>query len=116
MSSDLDRRQDKMEDAIEKLTAVSGDLNRIVAVHEQRITQQEKELSFLYKSIENRRNDIDNKVNDIYSSIESVDTRLNGQQTELNTKISQIEKYIWMAIGGGITISWILSYFFKVLK
>lgn len=115
-SEDLERRQERLEDAIERLTTISVDLNKIVAVHEARISQQEKEVTILYKSMENRRADIDRKVSEIYDSIETVGTKLNDQNSATNNKISQLEKYIWMAIGGGITISWILSYFVKFIK
>lgn len=116
MPSESERRQERIDDAIERLTTISVDLNKIVAVHEQRISQQEKEVSILYKSIEKRRSDIDTKVDEIYHSIDDVREKQNTQITTTNNKIYQLEKYIWMAIGGGITISWILSYLVKFIK
>ena len=38
----LDKRQTRIEDVIEKLTNISNDLNKMIAVHEQRLTQQER--------------------------------------------------------------------------
>ena len=60
--SDIERRQDRLEDAIERLTNISVDLNKLIAVQEQRITQQEKETETLFRMFENRRNEFDGKI------------------------------------------------------
>mgnify|MGYP006285665857 CR=1 FL=1 len=40
--NNLELKQSKLEDAIAKLTDISADLNKMVAVHELRLQQQEK--------------------------------------------------------------------------
>ena len=50
-----DYRNNRMEDAIEKLTEVSSDLNKVIAVHEQRLNQQEKQMGNLETVVERRR-------------------------------------------------------------
>lgn len=99
----LNKRHDRMEHAIEKLTNISNDLNKIIAVLDIRITQQEKESSNIQILIERRREQIDDILKDIKDEAHE-------QHRTLNEKISKLEKFNWMAIGGGIAISWIVTY------
>ena len=118
---------DRIEAAIEKLTAVSADLKAMLAVHEQRIIQQEKETSSLDLKFEKRRELMDDKINDIYNTMRDQDnsilseiTKLRAESSEqhniLSSKINQLEKFMWMAIGGGMVLTWVLTnlvYYFK---
>jgi hypothetical protein len=118
---------DRIEAAIEKLTAVSADLKAMLAVHEQRIIQQEKETSSLDLKFEKRRELMDDKINDIYNTMRDQDngilaeiTKLRAESTEqhniLSSKINQLEKFMWMAIGGGMVLTWVLTnlvHYFK---
>ena len=118
---------DRIEAAIEKLTVVSADLKAMIAVHEQRIIQQEKETSSLDLKFEKRRELMDDKLNDVYNTMRDQDngilaeiTKLRAESSEqhniLSSKINQLEKFIWMAIGGGMVLTWALTnvvHFFK---
>ena len=118
---------DRIEAAIEKLTVVSADLKAMIAVHEQRIIQQEKETSSLDLKFEKRRELMDDKLNDVYNTMRDQDngilaeiTKLRAESSEqhtiLSNKINQLEKFIWMAIGGGMVLTWALTnlvHFFK---
>jgi hypothetical protein len=118
---------DRIEAAIEKLTSVSADLKAIMAVHEQRIIQQEKETINLDLKFEKRRELMDDKINDVYNTMRDQDngilaeiTKLRSESTEqhniLSSKINQLEKFIWMAIGGGMVLTWVLTnlvHYFK---
>ena len=101
----------------------------MLAVHEQRIGQQEKTTDNIAGYLEKRREELDVKLKDVYDTMRSQDnsileeiTKLRTESTEqhkfLTDKISKLERYIWLAIGGGMTIVWLLSYaanYFKVL-
>jgi hypothetical protein len=118
---------DRIEAAIEKLTAVSADLKAMLAVHEQRIIQQEKETSNLDLKFEKRRELMDDKINDIYNTMRDQDNsilseiiKLRAESSEqhniLSSKINQLEKFMWMAIGGGMVLTWVLTnlvHYFK---
>jgi predicted nucleic acid-binding Zn-ribbon protein len=106
MTDDIDivnRRQDRIEQAIEKLTNISNDLNKIIAVQDIRLTQQEKKSSEINRSIEKRREQLDDVIKDLQNDFYT-------QQNNTNQKISQLEKFTWMAIGGGIALSWVITY------
>ena len=118
---------DRIEAAIEKLTAVSADLKAMLAVHEQRIIQQEKETSSLDLKFEKRRELMDEKLNDVYSTMRTQDNGIleeiaklrkesSDQHNILHSKINNLEKFIWTAVGGGIVITWILTNAINYLK
>jgi fructoselysine-6-P-deglycase FrlB-like protein len=118
---------DRIEAAIEKLTNVSVELKQMLAVHEQRISQQEKNSDELHDVVEKRRDELDLKLKDVYDTMRQQDNivcdeiqKLRKESTEqhniLASKIAQLEKFIWMAIGGGIVVTWILTNAVNYLK
>jgi conjugal transfer/entry exclusion protein len=118
---------DRIEAAIEKLTAISSDLKSMLAVHDQRISQQEKTTDELHDTVEKRREELDIKLKDVYDTmrnqdnvvldhIESLRKESAEQHKSLSEKINKLEKFIWLAIGGGIAASWIISFIFNYSK
>lgn len=115
------RSQDKLEDAITKLTNISADINRMLAVHEHRISSQERYMEEVEQLLERRRTEIEIKVQEIYSTIKEEDRRildeLNKLRDELfrqheimELKMNQIEKTIWTYLGGFAVLTFILMY------
>ena len=45
MLSNMERRQDRLEEVADRLTSISADLSKMIAVHEQRLNQQERQLN-----------------------------------------------------------------------
>jgi hypothetical protein len=118
---------DRIEAAIEKLTNISSELKQMIAVHELRISQQEKETSSLDLKFEKRRELMDEKFNDVYNTMRDQDngileeiSKLRKESTEqhnfLLNKINQLERYMYMAIGGGMVITWLLTNAANYLK
>ena len=118
---------DRIEAAIEKLTLVSVELKAMLAVHEQRITQQEKNSDDLHDIVEKRRDELDIKLKDVYNTMRDQDkaivdeiAKLRKESTEqhnvLSGKINQLERYIWMAVGGGMVITWVMSNLMHYIK
>ena len=120
---------DRIESAIERLTDISSDLKSMIAVQEQRITQHEKQAEVIEIKLEKRREELDQKLKDVYDTIRSQDTSIlaelkavreeqNKHYTCLNEKINIIQRYIWMAIGGGTVLGYGFSFvttYFKIL-
>jgi hypothetical protein len=129
-TSSLEKRQDRLELLIEKLTNVQIDLNKMLAVHEQRINSSEKNFNNLEEVVEKRREESDIKLKDVYDTMRSEDnkilTELNSIRKEsteqhniLANKINEIEKRLWMYIGGVSVIVFVLTHtdtLFKILK
>jgi len=111
---------DRIDIALEKLTEISGELKAMIAVHEQRINQQEKETDEIHNTLEKRRDEVDIKLKDVYNTMRDQDNNIieclnqlrkesTDQHRSLNEKIGKLEKFIWVAIGGGMVLVWLLS-------
>ena len=64
---------DRIEAAIERLTSISSDLKAIIAVHEQRISNQEKIYDELHDTVEKRRTEVDIKLKDVFTTMREQD-------------------------------------------
>lgn len=125
----VSQRVDKIEDWLQRLTEVSVDLKSMLAVHEQRLGQHDKQQDYIEEMVEQRRIQTDKQIDDVYNTMRSQDNKIldeihslreetNRQHQEMSAKISKMEKFIWMAIGGGMVAVWALSYvanYFKLL-
>jgi hypothetical protein len=111
MSEDnlLEKRQMKIEDAIAKLTEISSDLNKMIAVHELRISQQEKITDSLEIILEKRRDEFDVREGKIYDHIDQ-------SYDKLSKKISDLEKMMWVYGGGFALAAFILANWGDVAK
>ena len=116
-----------MEAVIERLSIIQTDLNKMLAVHEERITNNQKTVVHLEEVVEKRREESDIKLKDVYDTMRSEDnkilTELNSirkeaqeQHAKLNEKISEIEKKLWMYIGGVSVIVFIITHGENLLK
>ncbi len=81
----------KLDSAIEKLSEVNISVSRMLAVHEERISKQEKVDIVLFTKIDKLRDKMD-------ADHDSVLSRLRG-----------LEKRVWMAVGGLAVLSFIVS-------
>jgi len=103
-------RIDKIDDAIQRLAVVAGDLSKMLAVHEHRISYQEKTSENIVTSMEKRRSEVDNILKDIYSTIrseiDSLRDSANEQHRLQNDKIESIQRTMWMAVGAATVASW----------
>ena len=113
---------------IEKLAQVSMDLKAMLSVHEERLNRQEKTTDNITLYIEKRRDESDQKLKDVYDTMRNQDNiileelskiRTESQEAHkaLTNRITTLERYIWMAIGGGIVVTYILAtaaQYFKI--
>lgn len=117
---------DRIESAIEKLTTISNELKTIIAVHEQRIGQQEKETIDIHQTIEKRREELNIQLKDVYDTMRDEDSKIiqeiiemrkeaTEQHKTLTDKISQLEKYVWMSVGGFTIITFLITHGHKFL-
>lgn len=122
-----DRRQDRIEDAIERLTEISADLNKMLAVHEQKLIHQEKAMINIEDVLEKRRQELDLKLNVVYqtmrdedknvvSQLETMRKEQKDQHDVLTKKISSMEKIMWTYMGGVSLLTFMLTYGHKILE
>lgn len=123
----FEKRQLKIEDAISKLTEISGDLNKMIAVHEQRLSQQEKVVTTMEEILEKRREEADNKLRTVYETMRTEDklilTEINRMREEssdqyekLSKKITDMEKMLWTYMGGFTVVAFLIAYGSNLLK
>lgn len=116
-----DYRQEKLEDAIAKLTEISSDLNKMVAVHELRITTQEKTTESLIDVLERRRDEVDGKLSNVYNTMRTEDKNLvdqinwlreeaSEQHEKLSQKITDLEKWMWTYMGAFSVVIFLLTH------
>lgn len=122
-----DRRQDRIEDAIERLTEISADLNKMLAVHEQKLIHQEKTMVNIEEVLEKRRQELDLKLNVVYqtmrdedknvvSQLETMRKEQKDQHDILTKKISSMEKIMWTYMGGVSILAFLVTYGHEILS
>ena len=85
--ADMDTIVLRLDTAIEKLSEVNTTVSRMLAVHEERITKQEKVDELLFAKIDKLRDKMD------------------GDHNRVLSRISGLEKKVWIGMGIVLTIS-----------
>ena len=116
----------RLDIAIEKLTDVSNSINRMLAVHEEKIARQEDAIIDAEELIETRRIELTVKIDDLHSRITtntkeimSAATAQHKEHTkeiqklrnDLTARVGVLEKWRWLIIGGPIVIGFLLHKF-----
>ena len=129
-SSEIEKRQDRLEDAIERLTNISADLNKMLAVQEQRLSHQEKITGLISDMVEKRREEYDKKLENVYDVMRAEDNKVikelemmrseqKKQHDEISKKLTAMEKIIWVYMGGFTVLVFLItngSVFLKMFK
>ena len=123
LKRDIDRFSglfDRLDTTIEKLTEVSGGINRMLAVHENRLEQQEELTKHFITLMEERRRENSDKYEIIQNRI--TQTREEMQQEikdsikevvakidKLSETVNKLERWKYLVVGGAITIGFLLA-------
>lgn len=122
---------DRLDTTIDKLTEVSTSLSQLMAVHEAKLSAQEIITKQTTDLVEKRRVEMEDKVQQLHARISSGEKELAGkieeqyddimheikemrqesqtQHTALSDRITAMEKWQWIIIGGSIIVGVILS-------
>ena len=118
----------RLDIAIEKLTDVSNSINRMLAVHEEKIARQEESIVEAEGLIETRRIELTIKIDDLHSRIttntKEIMTAATLQHKEhtddiqklrndLTTRVGVLEKWRHVLIGGSIILGFIAQKFIE---
>ena len=107
----------RLDVAIEKITDVSSCVNRMLAVHEEKIANQEEAHSKANIEFTNDIKELHSRVTSNYKELTEMITlqhreqALNIQQLkhDLNSRVGILERWRWLIIGGAIVIGFILQ-------
>ena len=117
---------DRLDIAIEKLTDVSNSINRMLAVHEEKIARQEEALYDAEQQIEVRRSELLAKIDELHSRITTntkeimaaaqqahieQNKEIQKIQREIEQRVGVLEKWRHVLIGGSIVVGFLLHKF-----
>ena len=126
---DQSKIHDRIDVAIEKLTDVSNSINRMLAVHEEKLGRQEEAIFEAEQKLEIRRTELTIKIDELHSRIttntKEIMTAAATQHAEQNKEISKIrdeikdrvgvlEKWRHVLIGASIVAGFVLNKFLQV--
>ena len=103
----------RIDTAIDKLTDVSTSIKSMLAVHEEKITRQEKLDEIIFDKLRERQVEITDVYRELKKDVELSEKRLlieiKSLKNDIGARVGVLEKYRWIIIGGAIVIGWILS-------
>ena len=103
----------RIDTAIDKLTDVSTSIKSMLAVHEEKITRQEKIDEIIFEKLKDRAEEISDVYRELKKDVEMSEKRLlieiKSLKNDIGARVGVLEKYRWIIIGGAIVIGWILS-------
>lgn len=105
--------QTKIDTAIEKMTDVSSSIKSMLAVHEEKIAKQEQIDEVIFDKLKERQISINQVYDDLHKNIIQVERRLlieiKSLKHDIGGRVSMLEKWKWLIIGGSIVVGFILS-------
>ena len=105
--------QERLYTSIVKLTEVSGSIKSMLAVHEEKLSQQEKVDEIIFTKLKDRQDQIEELSTQLRNEMDSVERRLlteiKALRNDIGGRVGVLEKYRWIILGGAIVIGWIVG-------
>ena len=121
---------EKLEVALDKITDVNNNISQILAVHEQRLSDGDKEFREMKQDLNVAENKFDNEVKELHSrlttntreleskmsdeidkvldAIKDLKSHMMDNQEKLDERITSLEKWRWIILGafvaGGVLV------------
>ena len=122
----------RLDRAITKITDVSSSIHIMLAVHEEKIERQDEILSDNTAQIEEKRKELATDIKELHSRITTINRELYDRITNteqhiinenqknieslkvnLNDRVSLLEKWRWLIIGGAVVVGFVLNKFIQ---
>ena len=102
----------RLDNAISKISDVSNSINRMLAVHEEKLSSQEEAIINAENLVEARRMEFNKEIKELHDRItknskEQLDA-INNLKSELSGRVAVLDKFRWGLIGGSIVIGFII--------
>ena len=115
--ADMKQIHVRLDTAIEKITDFSNCINRLLAVHEEKITQQEDaqqrsvqefttDIKELHSRITTNTKELTALMTEQHKEQKDVIDRL---KDEVSNRVGVLEKWRWIIIGGSIVLGFIIQ-------
>jgi DNA repair ATPase RecN len=109
----------RLDTAIDKLADVSSSIKSMLAVHEEKISQQEKTDEVIFEKIKDRADEIDSVYRELQREINQVERRLlieiKALRNDIGSRVSMLEKLRWILLGAGIVVVFMITKNFNSL-
>jgi chromosome segregation ATPase len=104
---------DKFDTTISKLTEISNNLAKVIAVQDSKIESQEKAIEIIHRRITDTQEELGSQLSEHYKVIlEKIKELQNEQKThahEMSSRVDALEKWRYIVIGGSIVLGFLLS-------
>ena len=115
--SDMKMIYSRLDKAIEKISDVSNSINRMLAVHEEKISPQEaaqirseqdtnNDIKELHSRISTNTRELMNLMSEQHKEQTDKMTKL---EIELQGRVGVLEKWRWIIIGGSIVVGFLIQ-------
>lgn len=105
----------KIDATIEKLTEFSNNINKLLAVHEERINGLHYINEALDDKIEKIKTDLKTEIITALSPIVNDTTEIKKSQASLSARLTSLESWKWKMVGIGIGVFGAISILDKVV-
>ena len=127
MASDieqLERIVEKLDHSIDKLTEVSSNISKLLAVQEQRMNTIEKDtdrnqddIRHLYGKLDIMSKDIKDKLDESMKNSaeghERIMLRVDEKIKGLDARVKVLEVWRWLVIGGALAIGYLVNKIYR---
>ena len=98
---------EKFDNAIDRLTEVSTSDDKMLAVHEMRLENQEQQREILHQRISDLKRDI----TDEFRLLREENRK---QHAEVNERLSKLEKWRWLVVGMATAVGFLVAQMGKI--
>ena len=98
---------EKFDIAIDRLTEVSTSVDKMLAVHENRLENQEQQREILHQRISDLKRD----MTDEFRMLRDENRK---QHAEVNERLSKLEKWRWLVVGMATAVGFLVAQMGKI--
>ena len=107
----------RLDTAIERITEVSSSVNRMLAVHEEKIANQEEVATRANQEFTTDIRELHSRITTNYKEIADMISKYHKEyvddqqklRDDLNNRVGILEKWRWLIIGGSIVVGFALQ-------
>ena len=115
--ADMKKIHVRLDTAIEKITDFSNCINRLLAVHEEKITQQEDAQQRSVQEFTTDIKELHSRITTNTKEMTALMTQQHKEQkdvidrlkAEISNRVGVLEKWRWIIIGGSIVLGFIIQ-------
>lgn len=120
----LERVVEKLDDSIEKLTDISNNIGKLLAVHDQRLDTIEKDtvrneddIRDIHFKLENLVKDLSNKIDESMKASAAghaaIQAAMEEKMKDVNSRLNTLETWKWWVVGAATAAGYFINKLFK---